>query len=75
MVQQTAVALVQSANNQSAEVMLIDLSGKQLLSKSVNLQTGGNQIQLLTGNLQKGLYFMLVRTQDAVQRTLRFVKE
>lgn len=74
-VQQKAVALVQSANNQSAEVMLIDLSGKQLLSKSVSLQTGGNQIQLPTGNLQKGLYFMLVRTQDAVQRSLRFVKE
>lgn len=74
-VQQTATALIQSAGTQTAEVMLIDLSGKQLLSKSVALQMGGNQVQLPAGNLQKGLYFLLVRTQDGVQRSLRFVKE
>lgn len=74
-VQQTATALIQSAGSQTAEVMLIDLSGKQLLSKSVALQMGGNQVQLPAGNLQKGLYFLLVRTQDGVQRSLRFVKE
>jgi hypothetical protein len=45
-VQQTATALVQSAGSQLAEVMLIDLSGKQLLSKSVVLQMGINQILL-----------------------------
>ncbi|WP_197428760.1 T9SS type A sorting domain-containing protein [Phnomibacter ginsenosidimutans] len=74
-VQQTATALVQSAGSQLAEVMLIDLSGKQLLSKSVVLQMGINQILLPVDNLQKGLYIVLVRTRDGVQRSLRFVKE
>jgi hypothetical protein len=40
-VQQTATALVQSAGSQLAEVMLIDLSGKQLLSK-ISSPANGN---------------------------------
>lgn len=74
-VQHTATAQIQSAGSQTAEVKLIDLSGKLLLSKSVALHLGSNQLQLPVGKLQKGLYIMLVHTRDGVQRNLRFIKE
>ncbi|WP_416439813.1 T9SS type A sorting domain-containing protein [Phnomibacter sp. MR] len=74
-VQHTATAQIQSAGSQTADVKLIDLSGKLLLSKSVALHLGSNQVQVPVGNLQKGLYILLVSTRDGVQRNLRFIKE
>ncbi|RYF87816.1 MAG: T9SS type A sorting domain-containing protein, partial [Chitinophagaceae bacterium] len=70
-----AVLSITSANRSIIEIVVSDLSGKQLNKQRVNLISGNNLLPLNVRNLPAGTYQVSGLTADGVSRTLRFVKQ
>lgn len=69
-----AVVKLFSASNQDAEVRVIDMAGRTLLRQKLLLQTGYNQPSLSLMLLPSGMYKMLIRTRDGVEKVISVVK-
>ena len=69
-----AVLKVYSATNQDAEAVVLDMAGRMLLRQKLSLQTGYNQPSLSLLLLPSGMYKMLIRTGDGVEKVLTVVK-
>jgi hypothetical protein len=70
-----AVLSVTSAVKSIMEIVVSDLSGKQISKQRVSLIAGNNQLPLNVGNLASGTYQVTGITADGVMKTLRFVKQ
>lgn len=69
-----AVLRMYSAGNQHAEVMVIDMAGRTLLRQKMGLQTGYNQPSISMLMLPKGIYKLLIKTEDGVEKVITVMK-
>jgi hypothetical protein len=69
-----AVVKMYSATNQEAEVVLMDMAGRTLLRQKLKLQTGYNQPPVSLMLLPAGMYKMLIRTGDGVEKVITVIK-
>jgi hypothetical protein len=58
----------------SANIIVIDLSGRAVIQQSVRVATGANTYELNTGHLQPGIYQLNLQSATDVQ-TIKFVKQ
>jgi hypothetical protein len=69
-----AVLKIYSASNQDAEAVVLDMAGRMLLRQKLSLQTGYNQPSLSLLLLPSGMYKMLIRTRDGVEKVITVMK-
>ena len=65
-----AILQVFSAKPQAAEVVIVDNSGRMVQSHKVNLQTGANNTRIPVTLLAGGMYRMVVKTNDGIQKAV-----
>lgn len=65
-----AILQVFSAKPQAAEVVIVDNSGRMVQSHKVNLQTGANNTRIPVATLAGGMYRMVVKTNDGIQKAV-----
>lgn len=63
-----------SAINGITRIQVIDITGKQVYSESINVNEGANRFILNTDNYNKGLYFLIISNEFGTEK-LKFVKE
>lgn len=68
-----AVVRVFSKINQQADAVLIDMNGRQVMSRKVSLAAGENRTLVPMANIAAGTYRLLVRTQDGIEKALPLV--
>lgn len=56
------------------DIIILDISGRKVLSKSVVTTTGNNKFTIETEELSKGMYFLTLTNGSEIS-TLKFVKE
>jgi len=56
-----------------AQVRVVDVSGKTMLTESIRLQKGTNQYQRSLNKLSSGTYYLVI-TRDDVRKTFPFIK-
>ena len=63
------------AENDEFDLVLIDVTGKQIATVAKNLNAGLNRISMaeFAGNLNAGFYFIQIKSENG-QKTVRFVK-
>jgi hypothetical protein len=69
-----AVVKVYSATVQTADALVVDLSGRVMLSQSLTMQKGDNQVNISVLPLSQGAYFLKLRTKDGVEKVMPFIK-
>lgn len=69
-----AVLKIYSAERQDAEAVVLDMAGRMLLRQKLSLQTGYNQPSLSLLPLPSGMYKMLIRTSDGVEKVITVMK-
>jgi hypothetical protein len=74
-VKEEATLSVTSATKSIIEIVVTDISGKQLSKQRVSLIAGNNLLPLSVRNLPAGSYQVTGITEDGASRTLRFVKQ
>lgn len=72
-VQTTTLLSVASAEASKMNIIITDASGKKVLSRSISLVAGSNQISLDLSNLGSGSY-QLTGYSEAGNKTIRFIK-
>jgi hypothetical protein len=55
------------SSKESATVKIMDMSGKLVYTKSINVTTGNNNLQLELASLNNGIYFIQLETADSRQ--------
>jgi hypothetical protein len=60
-------AVVGSSEDMKAELNVVDVSGKVIISKSVNVQKGSQAITMDASNLSAGMYFVTLNSNGKVQ--------
>ncbi len=58
---------IQSAKLQSIQVLVFDITGKQMLSKSIDLKVGMNEINTSFANLGAGMYILKVENETGTK--------
>ena len=66
---------VVSAKRSKFQLVISDIAGKKLMTKTVELFGGSNQVQLSLGTLAAGSYMLTGYINDGTAKTIRFVKE
>ncbi len=56
-----------------AQLRVVDVSGKTMLTESIRLQKGSNQYQRSLNKLSPGTYYLVI-TRDDMRRTFPFIK-
>lgn len=74
-VRTAAMLSVTSATKSIFEIVVSDLSGKQLNKQRVTLIAGNNLLPINVKNLPAGTYQVIGLTGDGISKTLRFVKQ
>ena len=74
-VKDEAILSVTSAEKAIMEIVVSDLSGKQVSKQRLSLIAGNNQVSLNLRNVAAGTYQVSGLTADGQIRTLRFVKQ
>jgi hypothetical protein len=69
-----AVVQLYSARAQQAEAMLYDMAGRLLASSKLLLQPGFNRAPVSMHMLPSGMYKLLIRTQDGVEKVIGVVR-
>jgi hypothetical protein len=69
-----AIVKIQSASNQTADVLLFDILGRAVLSQKIALVSGHNLAPVSLLPLPKGQYRLLIRTADGVEKALPLLK-
>jgi hypothetical protein len=57
------------------EIVVIDMSGRQVQKQTVTLVAGTNQVTMNVGKLSPGMYQVTGYTSDGISKTVRFVKQ
>ncbi len=70
-----AVLNVTAAQKTKMDIVITDISGRQVQKIAYNLIAGSNQFTVNLSNLSAGTYQMKGYTMDGVSRTIRFVKQ
>jgi hypothetical protein len=73
-VKDIAVLSVASATASKMEIVITDISGKQVSKQTVSLIAGSNQVPLDFKNLSNGAYQVTGYTLDGQAKTLQFIK-
>ncbi|MFN4233949.1 MAG: T9SS type A sorting domain-containing protein [Bacteroidia bacterium] len=60
--------------NGVSRIQIIDITGKQVYTESINTNEGPNRFVLNTENYNKGLYFLVISNEFGTEK-LKFVKE
>jgi hypothetical protein len=71
----TAILNVSAAQKMKMDILITDVTGKQVQKIACNLITGGNQVNLNLTNFRSGIYQIIGYTAEGKSRTLRFVKQ
>ena len=58
--------IIESENNSNATIVLFDIRGKEVMSKSVEILEGYNDIQVGTESLDKGIYFYRITSDKDI---------
>ena len=66
---------ISTAQKGIVEVIMTDLSGKQMSKQRLNVMAGNNQLSLNVTTLSSGAYNVTVITADGERKTLRLLKE
>lgn len=74
-VKDEAILSVTSAEKSIMEVVVSDLSGKQISKQRISLIAGNNQVPLNLRNVAAGTYQVTGLTADGQVRSMRFVKQ
>jgi hypothetical protein len=74
-VAEKATLQISSATAAVIEVVITDISGKQVQRQKVQLAAGSNQVPLNFRNMAPGSYQVTSITEDGQKRSLRFVKQ
>jgi hypothetical protein len=69
-----AMVDVYSATPQQAEAVVLDATGRLLLQQKVQLMAGANQVNLSVLPLPSGMYRLLFRTKDGVEKVMPMMK-
>jgi hypothetical protein len=70
-----AVLNVTAAQKTKMDIVITDISGRQVQKIAYNLIAGSNQFTVNLANLSAGTYQMKGYTMDGVSKTIRFVKQ
>lgn len=71
----TAILNVVTADATRSEIIMTDLTGRQIQKLSYNLMKGDNKIPVAVNKLSAGLYYLTITTSEGESKTTRFVKE
>jgi len=74
-VNSNAILNVTAAQKTKMDVVITDITGRQVQKIAYNLIAGSNQFTLNLGNLSAGTYQINGYTADGVSKTIRFVKQ
>ncbi|HPI54537.1 MAG TPA: T9SS type A sorting domain-containing protein, partial [Chitinophagaceae bacterium] len=66
--------LIQTTKTENAIVRLLDINGRLIVSKEVQLYNGANRLPIATNTLPKGMYVVEV-TKSGTTSTLKLIKE
>jgi hypothetical protein len=74
-VKQSAILNISADVSERVQLVVTDVSGRQVLAQQAMLTPGGNPIPVDASRLAAGIYQITAYTQNGMARTLRFVKE
>lgn len=60
---------IQSKENLDSELKIIDIQGKTLFVRNLNIQQGSNQFSFDTSDLASGIYFLVLQSKEQIYRT------
>jgi hypothetical protein len=75
LVQTTAYVNIAATANSRMDIVITDLSGRQVQKQTISLVPGSNQVTLNVGKLAPGMYQVSGYTVDGMSKTVRFVKQ
>jgi hypothetical protein len=75
LVNNNAILNVTAAQKTTMDMVITDITGRQVQKNTYNLIAGSNQVNLNFINLTAGTYQITGYTVDGVSKTLRFVKQ
>ncbi len=70
-----AVLNVTSATASRMQLVVTDIAGRQLETRSINLVAGSNQVSLNFARLAAGVYYLSGVSEDGDKKTIKFIKE
>ena len=70
-----AILTLTTAQKGIVELVVTDISGKQLSKQRVSVIAGDNQLPLKVAALPSGTYSVTAITEDGGTKTLRFMKQ
>jgi hypothetical protein len=70
-----AILNVSSATASKMQLVVTDIAGRQLESRTVTLIAGSNQLPLNFAKLASGVYYLTGASEDGEKMTIKFVKE
>lgn len=59
----------------TAQVVIFDIMGRQMLSKRIDIFSGDNQVNVEVNNLSRGIYLIQLRNENGVLFTEKVVKQ
>ena len=66
---------IESYNNTSAQLFVHDMTGRKIISRSIDLEIGNNSFDLIIAHLKKGIYNISVYSGNNSLQSDRFLKE
>jgi len=70
-----AILNVASAGAATINIIVTDVAGRQIQSKTFNLLSGSNQLPLDFSKLSTGVYYLTGVTQGGERKTVKFIKD
>jgi len=65
---------IESEDEEIAELIILDLSGRMVQSSSIDLLTGTNRSLIDASDLRQGAYMLRITTESGKSQTIRFIR-
>jgi hypothetical protein len=75
LVQTNAYVNIAAIANSRMEIVVTDISGRQVQKQTISIVPGSNQVTLNVSKLSPGMYQISGYTSDGITKTVRFVKQ
>jgi hypothetical protein len=75
LVQSNAYVNITATASSRMDIVVTDISGRQVQKQSITLVPGSNQVTMNVGKLSPGIYQVSGYTSDGISKTVRFVKQ
>jgi hypothetical protein len=75
LVQTNAYVNITATVNSRMDIVVTDISGRQVQKQSITVVPGSNQVTMNVGKLSPGMYQVSGYTSDGISKTVRFVKQ